>query len=206
MIIALLALFVSLGAGAALAGHAISGKSISNHSISLNKLSKSAIKALSGKTGPQGDSGPQGPSGPAGDKGPQGATGVQGPSGVTGARGPIGVQGVTGVQGPRGNEGVTGDQGATGIVPIYNTAGTLQASQHAVTGTFTMPNTNGPSTVTLTASAAFTSAVSYVCSINDSTTAGAQAKLVTTTGTAFTLATVGASAKNDVISFICFGS
>ena len=76
----------------------------------------------------------------------------------------------------------------------------------SVTGTFTMPNTNGPSAVTLTGSAAFNSASSYFCAINDATTAGAQAKLVTTSGTAFTLATVGASAMNDVISFVCFGS
>ncbi len=202
-ILALLALFVSLGAGAAVAGHAINGKSIKNHSISLTKLSKSAISALSGKSGPKGDTGPQGPSGPSGPAGAKGATGNQGPVGVTGARGPIGPVGATGVQGPRGNLGVTG---ADGVVPIYNTAGAVKASQHAVTGTFTMPNSNGPSTVTLAGSAVFSSASSYFCAINDATTAGAQAKLVTTSGTAFTLATVGVSAKNDVISFICFGS
>jgi Collagen triple helix repeat (20 copies) len=215
MVIALIALFVSLGAGAALAGHAISGKSITNHSISLNKLSKSAIKALSGKQGPKGDSGPQGPPGDKGLRGAQGPTGIQGPIGVTGARGPIGPVGNTGVQGPRGNEGVTGSKGPTGahgsqgdpgLVPIYNTSGTLKTSQHVVTGTFTMQNTNGPSSVTLTGSAVFTSASTYFCAINDATTAGAQAKLVNTSGTAFTLATVGASAKNDVISFICVGS
>jgi hypothetical protein len=205
-ILALLALFVSLGAGAALAGQAIDGKSIKNHSISLSKLSMSAISALSGKTGPKGGSGPQGPSGPSGPAGAKGAMGTQGPAGVPGARGPIGPVGATGVQGPRGNLGVTGADGPNGIVPIYDTAGAVKASQHAVTGTFTMPNSNGPSTVTLAGSAVFSSASSYFCALNDATTAGAQAKLVTTSGTAFTLATVGASAKNDVISFICFGS
>ena len=69
-----------------------------------------------------------------------------------------------------------------------------------------MPNTNGPSTVTLSGSATFTSASSYVCTINDYTTAGAQPKLVRTSGTAFTLQTVGKTAKKDVIGFICIGS
>jgi hypothetical protein len=91
-------------------------------------------------------------------------------------------------------------------VPIYDAGGTLQTSQHAVTGTFTMPNSNGPSTVTLTGSAAFTSASSYVCSVDDYTTNNAQQKLVRTSGTAFTLTTMGPAAKNDVLGYICIGS
>ena len=68
-----------------------------------------------------------------------------------------------------------------------------------------MPNSNGPSTVTLTGSAAFTSTSSYFCSVNDATTTGA-ARLVKTSGTAFTLSTVGKSAKHDAIDYICIGS
>jgi hypothetical protein len=68
-----------------------------------------------------------------------------------------------------------------------------------------MPNTNGPSTVTLSGSAAFTSTSSYFCSIDDATTANA-AKLVKTSGTAFTLSTVGKGAKKDAIDYICIGS
>jgi hypothetical protein len=77
-IIASLALFVSLGAGAALASGLISGKNIVNHSIPANKLTSAAIKALRGQQGP------------AGPQGQTGATGPQGPKGGNGAAGPIG--------------------------------------------------------------------------------------------------------------------
>jgi len=73
-----------------------------------------------------------------------------------------------------------------------------------VSGTFTMPNTNGPSTVTLSGSAAFSSGASYFCTIDDAT--GPYGRLVIKSGTAFTLQTVGKTAKKDVISFICIGS
>ena len=89
---------------------------------------------------------------------------------------------------------------------IYNNGGTARTSQHLVTGTFTMPNSNGPSTVTLSGPAAFTSTSSYFCTINDATTAGAQAKLAKTSGTAFTLSTVGTKARKDAIDYICIGS
>jgi hypothetical protein len=41
--------------------------------------------------------------------------------------------------------------------------------------------------------------------MNDATTANA-AKLVKTSGTAFTLTTVGKTAKKDAIDYICVGS
>jgi hypothetical protein len=91
------------------------------------------------------------------------------------------------------------------LLPIYSNTGTARGAQHVVTGTFTMPNTNGPSTVTLSGSAAFTATSTYFCTINDATTLSA-AKLVKTSGTAFTLTTSGRSAKNDVIDYICIGS
>jgi hypothetical protein len=68
-----------------------------------------------------------------------------------------------------------------------------------------MANTNGPSTVTLTGSAVFSAGSGYFCSIDDATNAGA-ARLVKTSGTAFTLQTVGKNAKHDVIDYICVGS
>ena len=52
----------------------------------------------------------------------------------------------------------------------------------------------------------FTSAGSYFCTTNDTTTVSAQPRLVKTSGTAFTLQTVGKSAKKDAIDFICIGS
>ena len=187
-IIALLALFVALGGGAALASGMISGKSIKNHSIPLKKLQKRAINQLRGHRGP--------PGAPGAD----GMEGAPGPTGDDGPPGPPGSDGPTGAVGP------TGPSGPSGIVPIYNASGTLQTSQHVVNGTFTMPNSNGPSTVTLSGSAAFSSASSYVCTVADYTTANGQAKLVRTSGTAFTLQTSGAGAKNDVIGYICLGS
>lgn len=190
MIVAVLALFVALGGGAALAAKQISGSSIKNHSISLNKLSKSAVRALQGKQGPMG------PKGPAGDTGAKGNQGPKGPPGPTGNKGPAGNPGPTGAVGPTG---------AAGVVPIFNAGGTLQNTQHAVTGTFTMPNTHGPSTVTLSGLAVFNSASSYFCVVNDSTTAIGQALLAPTSGTAFTLQTTGPSGLNDVISYICLG-
>lgn len=81
-IIALLALFVALGGGAAVASGLISGAQIENHTIAAKKLTKLAIKSLHGAHGPAGPTGPQGPPGPSG------ATGMQGPKGATGPQGP----------------------------------------------------------------------------------------------------------------------
>jgi hypothetical protein len=75
-----------------------------------------------------------------------------------------------------------------------------------VTGTFTMPNTNGPSTITLSGSAAFSSAGSYTCFTQDFTSNNGGVKLVRTSGTAFTLTTMGPAAKNDAIGYFCVGN
>ncbi|HEY7421392.1 MAG TPA: hypothetical protein VH541_05215, partial [Gaiellaceae bacterium] len=80
-----------------------------------------------------------------------------------------------------------------------------QTSQHVVTGTFTMPNTNGPSTVSLSGPAVFTSASSFLCVAQDYTRGSGQVKVVNTSGSAFTLQTTGNSAKKDVIGFTCIG-
>jgi hypothetical protein len=53
-VIAALALFVALGGGAAWASGMIRGSQIRNHSIASKKLTKRAIKSLSGKPGPGG--------------------------------------------------------------------------------------------------------------------------------------------------------
>jgi hypothetical protein len=134
------------------------------------------------------------PGGPQGDPGPQGT------------QGDPGSQGPQGDPGPLGNPGPQGPAGQNGIVPIYNTGGVLQASQHVVTGRFTMPNTNGPRTVSLTGSAIFASASSYLCVAQDYTTGNGQVKVVNLSGTAFTLQTTGAAARKDVIGFTCIGS
>lgn len=70
-IIASLALFVSLGSGAALASGLISGRQIKNHTVAENKLTKSAVQALRGHRGLQGL---QGEKGDTGAPGPSSAT------------------------------------------------------------------------------------------------------------------------------------
>jgi hypothetical protein len=73
-IIAVIALFVALGGGAAFASGLISGSQIKNHSIAAKKLTKKAIKSLHGQRGPRGATGATGATGPAGPQGPGGAT------------------------------------------------------------------------------------------------------------------------------------
>jgi hypothetical protein len=73
--IALLALFLGLGGGAALAGGLISGSQIKNHSIAAKKLTRAAVNALRGQRGPAGQTGPTGQAGPAGARGPAGPPG-----------------------------------------------------------------------------------------------------------------------------------
>ncbi|MDX6480662.1 MAG: hypothetical protein QOG85_1172 [Gaiellaceae bacterium] len=206
-IIALLALFVALGGGAAVAGVVISGSSIKNHSVPLRKLTYRAIHRLHGARGPAGAPGAPGAPGAQGPPGapglPGGPTGAQGPQGPPGPQGDPGAQGPAGPSGPSGPSGPVGAQGPAGV-PVYDAGGTLRDTQHVVTGTFKMANTNGPSTVTLTGSAAFSSASSYFCAINDAN--GPNARLAITSGTTFTLQTQGKSARNDKISYICVGS
>jgi hypothetical protein len=77
-VVAVVALFVGLGGGAAFASGLISGKQIANHSIPAKKLTASAVKALQGQQGP---AGPKGATGPQGSPGPKGDTGPTGPPG-----------------------------------------------------------------------------------------------------------------------------
>jgi hypothetical protein len=79
-LIAALALFVSLGGGAAIASTLISGSQIKNHSIPAKKLTKKAISSLHGKRGPRGAAGATGATGATGPMGPQGPQGPAGPS------------------------------------------------------------------------------------------------------------------------------
>lgn len=73
-LVAVVALLVSLGGGAAaFASGLISGSQIKNHSIPAKKLTSSAVKSLRGQRGPAG---------------PKGAQGIQGIQGVQGQVGP----------------------------------------------------------------------------------------------------------------------
>jgi hypothetical protein len=125
-IIALLALFVALGGGAAVASGLVSGRQIVNHSIPEWKLTSRAIERLRGHQGPAGAPGPagaQGPkgatglvglTGPIGPLGPMGPVGAMGPIGPTGDMGPIGPTGATGDTGPQGSQGPIGPRGPEG--------------------------------------------------------------------------------------------
>ena len=88
---------------------------------------------------------------------------------------------------------------ANGGFPVYNPGGTLQTAStlHAVFGTCTL-GTN--CTVTLTGSAAFTSATSYGCGASDFTGANA-VKIVQAAGS-LTITGTG----TDVIQYVCVGT
>ncbi len=73
--LAALALFVALGGSSLAAVGYIKGTHIKPHSIPKNRLTRGAIKALHGATGPRGAQGPQGVQGTQGLQGLQGAPG-----------------------------------------------------------------------------------------------------------------------------------
>jgi collagen type VII alpha len=153
-----------------------------------------------GPTGPTGATGPTGPTGTTGVTGATGATGAT-VTGATGATGPTGNTGPTGPTGPTGSTGatgVTGVTGATGTVPFTGITGTAIAGEHEVIGTGV-----GGTAVTLSGSAAFTGAASYVCYGSDTTVTGASIVFAYASGTAFTPT---ASTPGDAVRFICIGS
>jgi hypothetical protein len=89
MVVAVVALFVALG-GSATAAFVVTGQTIKdgtvtgadlkNRTLAKKKLSKRALLALRGQTGPPGAQGAPGPQGPKGDQGMEGDTGPRGPS------------------------------------------------------------------------------------------------------------------------------
>jgi hypothetical protein len=100
MIVALLALFVSLsGNAAAVAVTLVTSKDIKDGSIQLRDIAPATRAALRGQRGPQGLPGERGPTGSPGERGPQGLPGERGPQGLPG---PMGMPGPAGIPGPRG--------------------------------------------------------------------------------------------------------
>jgi len=89
--------------------------------------------------------------------------------------------------------------GNTVAAPVYNAAGTLQNAVHVVQDTVTL--VGGTATITLTGSAAFTSATSYTCTANDQTAAN-PVKVTQTSGSSITFDGTG----TDVIRFIAIGN
>jgi hypothetical protein len=132
MVVALIALFVSLagnaGAGALLL---ITSKNIKNGSIQAVDLSRAAKAQLKGNEGPRG---PQGPSGATGAQGLPGPLGPPGPQGLPGARGP---------EGPRGLQGPPGASFSTFTLTsdmrkLCNAIGETQRELDAATPGFTL--------------------------------------------------------------------
>ncbi len=97
-----------------------------------------------------------------------------------------------------------GSSGGSGSsLPIYNASGTLQAGYHFVTG---RANFSGYSaTITLSGSAVFSSAASYVCSVSDTSGAGATVGISQVSGTTVTL-TDGAGSGTGTYNFMCVGN
>ena len=130
-IIALIALFVALGGGKAVASGLISGAKIVAHSIPQSKLTPKAVASLRGQRGPTGAAGPagaRGATGPQGAKGTTGAAGPMGPQGLVGPMGPQGPIGNTGPQGPQGVAGDTGPQGPKGATGAQGPSGSSAAN------------------------------------------------------------------------------
>jgi len=80
MIVALVALFVSLAGNAGAVTYFVTSKQIKDHTIQLRDISYGMQFALQGSQGPRGFTGPQGFTGPRGFTGPQGPTGPAGRS------------------------------------------------------------------------------------------------------------------------------
>jgi hypothetical protein len=75
MIVALVALFVSLAGNAAAVTALVTSKQIKDKTIQIRDIARTAVSSLRGRQGPAGAAGPQG------IRGPMGSTGAQGPAG-----------------------------------------------------------------------------------------------------------------------------
>jgi hypothetical protein len=204
-IIAALALFVALGGGAAWASGMIRGSQIRNHSIATKKLTKRAIKSLSGVPGPAGPAGLTGATGPAGPSGPRGLTGAVGPvgpAGLTGATGPAGPAGPAGPQGPQGDPGTpggppgpTGPAGPAGPAGATGPAG--PAGPAGATGPAGAPGAQGPAGPS-------GSTVGYTST--GGVIGGFHAVYLTAKTANTLLKLTGAAVFASATSYVCFGS
>ncbi len=129
MVVAMIALVISLGGNAIAAGVIItSSKQIKKNTVTTKQLAPSSVKAAdiangavtstklsaATKSALAGGIGPQGPAGAPGSTGPQGPAGNDGINGSNGTNGTNGIDGLNGANGPAGPQGPKGDTGATG--------------------------------------------------------------------------------------------
>jgi hypothetical protein len=96
MVVALIALFVSVAGNAGAAAYFVTSAQIKDKTIEIRDLAPTAVTALHGRQGPQGLRGATGNVGRQGPAGPQGIPGAQG------LPGPMGLPGVQGPPGPAG--------------------------------------------------------------------------------------------------------
>lgn len=90
-----------------------------------------------------------------------------------------------------------------GTRPLYTAAGVVIGNAHTTQGTAT--TAANTATVTLTNGAVFTSASSYICSANDTSTPNNGVQITQSSGTTFTLTVAGAPASH-VVTFRCTGN
>jgi len=90
-------------------------------------------------------------------------------------------------------------------MPVYDDTGTEVTTPHFVTGRVVLPDNPLPptATVTLSGSAAFTSAASYVCTVQN-LTGGIPPQLTINSGTSFTL--VSGGSITITVGYICIGN
>lgn len=88
-----------------------------------------------------------------------------------------------------------------GPFPVYDSAGTLQQNVHAVNGSVTLP-AGGSATVTLSGSAAYSSATSYSVFVTDNV-AKRTLNVIQNSGSSFT---VSGGGTGDVIHYFCIGN
>lgn len=86
-------------------------------------------------------------------------------------------------------------------IPVYNSSGARQLKPHVVIDNVTLPS-GGSATVTLSGSAGFASASSYVVIASDNI-AKRTLNIVRNSGTSFT---VSGGGTGDIVSYICIGN
>src|SRR5829696_338830 len=137
MVVAIIAVVLTLTGSAFAAQALITGANIKDGSVTRADLSRRTIRSLKGKRGKQGPAGRDGFRGP---RAPQGSTGPQGERGPAGPVGPAGPKGNVGDTGPRGGEGAQGPIGPQGP---QGPAGQAMAGQFATGSSVAVEDTTG---------------------------------------------------------------
>lgn len=130
IVIAALALVLSVSTGAYAAKGLLTGKDIQNGSLTGADIKRQSLgpalfsdSATSSLRGREGSTGARGAVGPAGLIGSTGSTGAAGANGVDGTNGLAGTDGTDGTAGPDGSDGNNGIDGIDGLAGTDGTNG-----------------------------------------------------------------------------------